>query len=241
MFKLKIADVVFGVHPIYADCKRFCSDFIYAGAEEPEFIIKIEKSDIEREKSACYPEDYPESYLETLALSRIFSSKLLSQYQGMLFHCSSVKYNGNAYLFTAPSGTGKSTHASYWKRLLGDKAVIINDDKPIIRRINGKFYLFGSPWNGKHHIGVNDYAPLKAICVLTRGEQNSIEKINAEKAIPVLLEQTVRPSNAEDMFKLLDLIDAIVKESGLYLLKCNIDPESAKVSFKGMVGEDYET
>ncbi len=241
MFKVKIANVIFGVHPKYAVIKTFFKDFIYDGESAPEFIIKTTDNDIEKERRAVLKEEYSSSYLESLFLERIISEKLLKSYNAMLFHASAVKYKGKAYLFTAPSGTGKSTHASFWKQLLGESAVIINDDKPIIRRIEDEFYVFGTPWNGKHSIGENTFAELKAVCCLTRGENNVIEKISPEKAIPIILEQTIRPNEQEDVIKLLDLVDGIVKSSGLYLLKCNLSPSSAKVSFKGMTGEDYET
>jgi hypothetical protein len=111
----------------------------------------------------------------------------------LLFHASAVCIDGNGYIFTAPSGTGKSTHTAYLKQLLGERFKYINDDKPLLR-FNEKencFYVYGTPWDGKHHRSENIKAPLKAVCFITRGEPQVI-KIDVINAIPLLMEQTMR-------------------------------------------------
>lgn len=238
MFKLKIADVVFGVIPNYKACKSFCEKFLYEGDKEPEFIIKIEKSDIEREQNLAGEESFSQPYLETLALNRLLAERFLRNYNAMLFHCSAIKYKNGAYLFTAPSGTGKSTHVSYWKRLLGEKAVIINDDKPIIRKIDNKFYVYGSPWNGKHNLGENVRAELKAVCTLTRAKENYITEISAIESVKTIMGQTLRPSETENVIKLINLVEGVATCCPQYKLGCNLSPESAKVSFSAMTGEN---
>ena len=79
--------------------------------------------------------------------------------------------DGEAYIFTAVSGTGKSTHAMLWREVFGERVRMINDDKPLIRITpEGKAVVYGTPWDGKHHLSKNSAFPLKAICWLTRAK-----------------------------------------------------------------------
>jgi serine kinase of HPr protein (carbohydrate metabolism regulator) len=106
----------------------------------------------------------------------------LMRYNGLRIHASAVEVDGKAYLFSANSGTGKSTHTRLWREVFGDRAVMVNDDKPFLRMTEGAVMVYGSPWNGKHGLGCNLSVPLKAVCILERGEENRIEKISAKQA-----------------------------------------------------------
>ena len=86
----------------------------------------------------------------------------LVNFNGLMLHSSAVVMDGRAYLFSAPSGTGKSTHTQLWLDVFGEKAGILNDDKPALRRIDGKWYAYGTPWCGKEHWGCNASTPLSA-------------------------------------------------------------------------------
>ncbi len=238
MLKLKIAEVIIGVLPKYSATAKYCSDFFYKGDKKPDFEIILTQEDIDYERYLS-GENYPESYFETLALSRRIAENLLA-YDGMLLHCSAVEVDEKAYLFTAPSGTGKSTHASFYKEIFKNRATIINDDKPIVRKIDGKFFVFGSPWQGKHKIGENKKAKIKGICHLTRGKTNQITKADKNYMISVLLSQTLRPKEEEKMDKLLTLLEEMLDSTDLYLLKCNKEKESAKVSYQFMSGDNNE-
>jgi hypothetical protein len=142
--------------------------------------------------------------------------------------------DGCAYLFTAPSGTGKSTHTRLWRELLGDKAVMVNDDKPIIRYIDGEFYVYGTPWNGKHHLDTNCRAKIKAICKIEQAKENRIEIISTSEMLMTILNQTIRPDNLEQMDKLLGLIDKMISKVGLYKLGCTISKEAAELAYSTM-------
>ncbi|MBQ8427284.1 MAG: hypothetical protein IJX16_05955 [Clostridia bacterium] len=146
--------------------------------------------------------------------------------------------DGNAYLFTAPSGTGKSTHTRLWRELLGDKAVMINDDKPIIRYVDGEFYVYGTPWNGKHRLDTNTRAKVKAICQIYQAKENEIKKISPPEMLLTVLNQTIRPNDAETYDKLLDLIDKLLRKVELYKLGCNISIDAAKLAYETMSKEN---
>jgi len=161
-----------------------------------------------------------------------FYLKLLS-FGGFMLHSSCVCRNEKAYLFSARSGTGKSTHTHLWLREFED-AYIINDDKPALLLRDGKFSAYGTPFSGKNDESRNSSAPVRAIVFIERAPENSIEKIGVPRALPKLLSQTVRPKTAENSEKLLGLLDSLLKSVPVFLLKCNMEPEAAHVSFDGI-------
>ena len=140
-------------------------------------------------------------------------------------------------MFTAKSGTGKSTHTAIWRKMFGDRAVMINDDKPLIAVNDGEIVVFGTPWRGKHKLGSNTSAPLKAICILERGDINSIEKISAKEAVATVFGQTYRFNEPFGMTNVLACVDKMVNTVPTYRLKCNMNDDAAIVAYEGMKGE----
>ena len=158
-------------------------------------------------------------------------------YGGMMLHASAVVVDGKAYLFSADSGTGKSTHTGLWLKLFGDRAYLLNDDKPALRQRDGIWYAYGTPWSGKHDISRNTRAVLGGICFLSRGEKNRISPLSGTKAIFNLLDQTVRPPNAEYRGKILEHLDGLVTHVPIWQMECNMDPAAAVMSYEAMGGE----
>ncbi len=159
--------------------------------------------------------------------------EVLPEFDAFLLHSSAVVYNNRAFLFSAPSGTGKSTHTQLWLKQF-DGAYILNDDKPAIKCENGEFYVYGTPFSGKTDLNVNARVPLQGICMLQRGEENHIEKMPMEEALFNILSQTCRPVDEDRMDKLLNILDKMVKAVPIYRLTCNMNPEAAEVSYNGM-------
>ena len=139
--------------------------------------------------------------------------------------------DNEAYLFTAQSGTGKSTHARLWREMLGDRAIMVNDDKPIIRYVDGDFYVYGTPWNGKHHLDTNTRAKIKAICKIYQDKQNSIKRLTNKEMLSTILNQTLIPNEVEKIDKLFELIDKMLRSVDLYTLGCTISREAAELSY----------
>lgn len=166
--------------------------------------------------------------------------KGLLDHDGMLLHSSAIMMDGKAYLFSARSGTGKSTHTKLWQELYGeDKAVNFNDDKPAIRVIDGKVYACGTPFSGKTDINLNVIVPLKAICFIERSEQNSIRKIPKIQAIPLIINQTIFKNESEEIRqKVYDVISKVLAEIPVYILSCNISTNAAKLAHDTMSKED---
>lgn len=231
MAKYKIADTVFEILTVSDYTQHLCKDFLVEDLKA-EHTIKTTVEEV-REEMKKEP-NFPGVYIESLVVFRRLCDYLLQKKKGIIFHSSAIIVNGEAYLFTAPSGTGKSTHARLWRELLKEKAVMLNDDKPLIRQIGNQFIAYGSPWNGKHKLGANVSAPIKAICVLEQAKENKITKISPKEMLPVVINQTMYPNNEEKVDKMLNLLDGLLKTVNLYKLQCNVSLESAELSFNVM-------
>ncbi len=241
-----------GIYTIADRCIRVCSLYqsvhtlcrAYRSEGVPEMEVTTDRTDIEYErvKSArrdaaenrkAYP--FSDEVLETLAVCRKIAEKMPLD-DTFLFHASAVAVDGQAYLFTAPSGTGKSTHARLWRDMLGERAVMVNDDKPFLSiRRDGTAAVYGSPWDGKHRLSSNTSAPVRAICLLERSEENRIREITKSEAMPVMLQQTYRPLDPTALAKTLSLIERM--KVRFFRLGCNMDPEAARLSYNTMKEE----
>ncbi|WP_304960458.1 hypothetical protein [Thomasclavelia cocleata] len=165
-----------------------------------------------------------------------FYNKLINL-GGFLLHASAVVIDNKAYLFSADSGTGKSTHTKLWQKCFGDKALIINDDKPAIKIENGICYAYGTPFSGKTDENLNMKVPLQAICLLERGKNNSIDLIPTKDALPLILKQTILPKNQDIINHLFDMLDVVLTKTPIYQMKCNISKEAALMAYDKMKGE----
>lgn len=173
---------------------------------------------------------------EYLCTGGSFYRQLLD-FDGMLLHSSAVMMDGYAYLFSAPCGTGKSTHTNMWKATFGDAVVMLNDDKPALRKEDGRWYAYGTPWSGKTDQNINMRVPLGGICVLTRGETNEIEPYCGTSAIFSLLDQTVRPKAVNVRGRLLELLDDLMSAVPVWKLHCTPTKDAALVSQAAMSKE----
>ena len=171
---------------------------------------------------------------EYMGFGTSFYSGLI-RFNGIMLHASAVVYEGRAYLFSAPSGTGKSTHTSLWIEYFGeDKAYILNDDKPAIRKIDGIYYACGTPFSGKVDMSRNELVPLQAVCVLKRGAENKIRLLDNEEALYGVLNQTFRPSRKQNMMDMLDIVDDLLKNVPVYELRCDISKEAVRTAYERM-------
>ena len=145
-------------------------------------------------------------------------------------HGVAIYYDGYAYIVTAKSGVGKSTHAGLWLQSFGERAHIINGDKPIIRKIGDKFYAAGTPWCGKENLATNEMIPVKAVAFIERAEKNSAEKISADDAVNGMIGQTYMPKKREAALKTLSLFSEFFDTTSFYRLFCNMSTEAAAVA-----------
>lgn len=233
-----IADKCIEIRSLYRDVHRYCER--YRTEREPDFTVVIGESDLafERGRGAETPDEPRENrdpYLERLAVYRKIAEKMPA-YGTFLFHGSCVAVDGEGYLFTAKSGTGKSTHAGFWRKLLGERAVMVNDDKPLLHVDESGVTVYGTPWNGKHRLGENLAVPLRALCLLERAQENRIRPIPAAEAWPMLLQQSYRPLDGAAMKKTMELLGLMAAQVPIYRLGCNLDPDAARVAYEAMKG-----
>lgn len=167
-------------------------------------------------------------------LSGIDFYRNLIDYSGILLHSSCVVVDGYAYAFSADPGTGKSTHTDLWLKHFGERAYILNDDKPALRIIDGTVYACGTPWSGKYDYSVPKLVPLAGICFLQRSETNWIKKAETTKAVYNIFSQTSRKLSSEKMEKLFDVLEEIFSKVPIYDFGCNISDEAVSVSYNAM-------
>lgn len=235
-FNMNIAGMSFAVSCLYSSTMRYCSEYL---SEEPgAFLIEITQKDIDAERDFCAKEESgadpslqncSDAYLETIALLRKLSD-FITNHDRMLMHGSAICVDGKAYIFTALSGTGKSTHTRLLRKLLGDRCFMINDDKPFLHFKDGKVYVCGNPWMGKHRIGTNTIKPLGGIFFLRRSEENVLKIMPSENAVPLTFSQVHRPSDPEHMMHTFDMLDKLLASVPLYDFGCNMDISAAELS-----------
>ena len=187
-----------------------------------------------------YPAQFREKYqsvsdedLEYMYSGMSFYKQLID-FEGIMLHSSAVVVDGRAYLFTADPGTGKSTHTELYLKEFGERAFILNDDKPAIRLEGDTFYAYGTPWSGKSDKSVNVRAPLAGVCILCRGEKNEIERVGARDAIIGIYAQTLRPQSKRYADKVLTLVEKLISTVPVWRLRCNMEQEAARVSYGAM-------
>lgn len=234
-----LADVPVQITSLYDEVQVMCAPYrtdrqseIHITTTQEQIIAEGKESDESRKREGLPEYHFPAPYLETLAVYRQLATKLI-EHNVLLMHGSVIAVDGEAYMFTALSGTGKSTHVRLWRELFGERAIMVNDDKPLIRVQDGVM-VYGTPWDGKHHLSNNISVPLRAIVHLQRGETNHIEPISPAWMLPTLLQQTFRPSTPQCTIQTLSLLDQLSHHVKFYSLHCNMQPEAARIAYEGM-------
>lgn len=241
-FGICMADVSIEVKTIFDTTRKLCQN--YLTTQPCQFQIETTQQDIDYEKERSAEEDrregiprrfFTDDYLETLAVYRKIANRLID-YNILLFHGSVVALDGQGYLFTAKSGTGKSTHTRLWMQQFGDRCMMVNDDKPLIRVTDSGVTVYGTPWNGKHRLDTNIAVPLKAVCILERDTMNHIKPVEKKRIYPMMVQQTYRIKDAKKMKRTFELLDVFMQQVSIYRLGCNMEQEAALVAYEGMRG-----
>lgn len=198
--------------------------------DAPDMVLDIPEAYFAEKHSA-----FPQLTLDECRyvwMGEAFYARLL-RFHGLLMHASCVEKDGFAYLFSAKSGTGKSTHTNLWlKAFPGSR--IINDDKPAVRKIDGRFCACGTPFSGKYDISENVQIPIRALVFLERGAENKIMPITPMQAIPLFLSQTLRPPKKERMADMLDILGDLLENVPVFRLVCNMELSAAHTAFEGI-------
>ena len=239
-FSMKIAGHTAGVTSLFESTPQYFRP--YLTKEDPEFAVAVtrehiafEQADLleEAHRDGFRPRVFTDPFLERAAIQRAFA-EFLFDFDTLLFHGSAVAVDGEGYLFTANSGTGKSTHTRLWREVFGNRAVMVNDDKPFLEIGQDSVWLHGSPWSGKHGLDSNIRVPLKGICLLERGAENRIQRACAENILPMLQKQAYRPMDASKQTRFLALIDELSRRVPLWQMACNREAAAAQTAWDAM-------
>ena len=240
IFHIKIAGHTARITSLFESTPQYFRPYL---TEDPaEFSIAVtkemlafEQTDLleEAHRDGFRPRVFTDPFLERAAIQRAFAEFLFA-YDILLFHGSAIAVDGEGYLFTAHSGTGKSTHTRLCQQAFGDRAVIVNDDKPFLELRQDSIWLHGSPWSGKHGLDANVCVPLKGLCILERGKENNIHPVTGEEALPMLRKQAYCPMAESKFSRFQDLVLALSQQVSLWKLSCNKNPDAATLAFEAM-------
>ncbi len=237
-FTMEIAGLATSVQPLFISTREYCRG--YLTERPPEFLVETTREDlayeqkmldIEAEEEGLKRRKFTDPFLERASIQRKVARELLNR-DTVLLHGSTVGVDGEAYLFTAPCGTGKSTHARFWRETFGERAVTVNDDKAFLRITDSGVFAYGSPWSGKHGLDSNVCLPLKGICFLQRGPENRIRRSKPEDQLKELLHQTMIPEQMQA--KAAALVEALSRQVKLWEMECTKDISAAQVSYSAM-------
>lgn len=148
----------------------------------------------------------------------------------LLVHASVIRNAGYGYLFTAPSGTGKSTHTHLWYKYIPGSD-LMNDDNPVVRIVDGQTRIYGSPWSGKTPCYRNIWAPVGAITRIEQKPENAIRRMAPVEAFATLLPAVSSMKWDARVYKgICNCISRLLGLTPVYLLGCRPDEEAAHVS-----------
>ena len=239
-FLISIAGQTAQVSSLFDSTRDYCRK--YLTEENADFSVRVTREDLAFEQEALRQEalaegikvrTFTDPFLERTAIQRKFAEFLFDR-NVLMTHGSTVAVDGKAYLFTAKCGTGKSTHTRLWRQVFGDRAVMINDDKPFLKILETHVLACGSPWSGKHGLDSNLTVPLQGICILDRGKENRIERIPPEEALPMLLHQSYCPLDPEKYTRFETLVKHLAERTHLWHMYCNMDSAAAEISHRAM-------
>ena len=228
-----IADFVTEFNAKYDNTKRLAEPFIYCGERETDFCLEVSENYLQQLMSKAAV-GTTIGQIENLAFSGVFN-RIIIKYNTMLVHSSALIYNNGAYLFSADSGVGKSTHTKLWLKAFGDKVHIMNDDKPVVRLYDNHAVAYGTPFDGGSGIALNESYPLKAIIFVERGEENSVRIPDNKEIIQKLYFQTARMVNRETAEKMLVNLERLLHLTKFYVLTCNMDISAAYTAYNSII------
>lgn len=225
----KIANLIVEV-PEAGGLAPRCRDYLCTFDGVPD--ISIDPAHYRQEKRVLSPSEESFAYMES---AYQFYLRLLD-FDGFYLHSSAVTLDGMAYLFSGFSGVGKSTHTRLWQQTFGSGARVINDDKPALRPVDGRWYAYGTPWCGKDGINLNEAAPVAGVCFLKKASENRIRRLSRQEALQRILSQTIHKfDNVERLDRMLKHVDEFLKAVPVYELENKPEPEAALLSRETML------
>ena len=150
-FKINLANMVIRIQGVYDTLREYCKNYITIDEETEDFSITVTPEDIQRERRTGEYEQNSDNYIEIIMALLKLADELPDRNR-FLMHGAVVSWKQEGYIFTAPSGTGKTTHVRLWKEHLGPDVEIINGDKPVLEVGEDEIIAYGTPWAGKERL-----------------------------------------------------------------------------------------
>lgn len=235
LFTIKIADLNITIYNKYSFVENACAQYI-TDSHLCDFSVSVTEEELETERKISGIE-FSVGYTESVCIYRNIALKL-PEYNAFVIHCAAIEYDGEAYCFAAQSGVGKTTHIGLWRKVFGERVNIINGDKPIMRYLNNKLCVCGTPWSGKENLNSNIIIPLRGICFLQQSPNNSIIRLSPYEALGRLLKQVYLPQSPDLAAKTIEMVGNLLSQTPCWELKCNISAEAAMLAHKTMSNEE---
>ena len=231
--KYCIADIITDINPKYENLINLAKPFEYSGDRGTQIKLSATEDEINSLHKRMVEGTTVGEAEEFMYAGRFCRS--IIKYKAMLVHSSAILYKGKAYLFSAESGVGKSTHTALWRKAFGDDVKMINDDKPVVRIFDNKAVAYGTPFDGGSGIANNISAPLGAIVFIERGESNIIRKAETNEIIKRLYFSTSHFVSRQTADRMLDNFAELIGCTDFYILTCNTDISSAYIARDAIV------
>ena len=233
MPKYLIADFIVEIEPKFEYLNNLCKPFLYIGDRAADFSAIPSEANL----NSLYKRMADGSALEQaeeLATASLFNREIIS-HGAMLVHSSVLVYDNKAYLFTADSGVGKSTHTRMWLDKFGEKVHILNDDKPVVKIKNEVPLCCGTPFDGGSGIADNETVPVGAIIFIERSDTNFVTVPDTKEIVQRLYKSTVKFVNKSDGMSLLSNLDNLIRHTKFYVLHCNTDDSAVDVAYNNII------
>lgn len=238
---LRLAELNIAVSYRHEFTEQLCREYVVDGFDgNADLSVSVTDNELAEEAAAAFDvhgREFSPGYIESVCIYRNICRKLPS-YDAILLHAAVISDGKYAYAFSAPSGTGKSTHILQWRRAFGKEIFVVNGDKPIVRRKNGVWYAYGTPWCGKENLQTNTSAPLAAVCFIKRSPENSITRLDLNLAAEKIMHQIIVPKDPLMAMTTLELLDKMIRSVPVWELECNISEDAARVARAAMSDEN---
>ena len=234
MVTIYVAGLAVGLDTESRFIRRQCEPFLTA--QPPELTVRATEAEIcaEQTLAACTRDQ-----AEFVCLHRALAYRLLTRDRFVL-HGAAIQIDGRACLFTAKSGVGKSTHIRLWREVFGARVRIVNGDKPILWKRDGRWLVCGTPWCGKEGWTSTDCVPAAGLCLLERAPENEIHPASEEELADHIFHQIPHPAQPALFVRELELLGDFLAATPCWQLRCTPTPEAARLAAKTMLAESME-
>lgn len=235
MSRYLIADFIVEMNPKYNALKMLCEPFLYSGNIQPDIVLNVDDTLISATRKRM-KENTSIDEAEEFCTSTLFNRAII-KHGAMLIHSSAIVCDGKAFLFSAASGVGKSTHTKLWLKKFGDRVHILNDDKPIVKIKNGLPFCCGTPFDGGSGIAKNETVPLGAVIFIERAADNYVTVPDTNEIVKKLYQSTAKFVGKEDAACMLENFDRLIKCCKFYILHCNTDISSVQTAYDALIAD----